>query len=96
LRLWPDRDRMVVAISDQGRGPTDPFAGLLPASTAPTGGLGLWLAYQLVNLVTFDHQDDGFTVRLTAGTAQPADVQRRVGHFRQTPVGSRSSLSGGS
>jgi anti-sigma regulatory factor (Ser/Thr protein kinase) len=96
LRLWPDRDRMVVAVSDQGRGPTDPFAGLLPASKAPTGGLGLWLAHQLVNLVTFDHQDDGFTIRLSAGTPHPADVQRQVGHFRHTQVGSRSSLSGGS
>ena len=56
----------------------------------------LWLAHQLVNLVTFDHQDDGFTIRLTAGTPHPADVQRQVGHFRHTQVGSRSSLSGGS
>lgn len=67
LRLWPGHDRIVVAVTDQGRGPTDPFAGLLPAAKAPFGGLGLWLAHQLVNLVTFDHHDDGFTVRLIAG-----------------------------
>ncbi|HYZ38289.1 MAG TPA: anti-sigma factor RsbA family regulatory protein [Pseudonocardiaceae bacterium] len=72
LRLWSDRDRIVVAVSDQGHGPSDPFAGLLPAAKAPSGGLGLWLAHQLVNLVTFDRYDDGFTVRLVAGNPYPA------------------------
>ena len=66
LRVWSAPDRMVVTVTDQGNGPTDPFAGLLPAAKAPAGGLGMWMAHQLCNLVTFDHHD-GFTVRLIAG-----------------------------
>jgi anti-sigma regulatory factor (Ser/Thr protein kinase) len=71
LRVWPARDRIVVTVTDQGRGPSDPFAGLLPAAKAPAGGLGLWLTHQLCNLVTFDHREDGFTVRLIAGNPRP-------------------------
>jgi anti-sigma regulatory factor (Ser/Thr protein kinase) len=67
LRVWPAPDRMVVTVTDQGNGPTDPFAGLLPAAKAPAGGLGLWMAHQLCNLVTFDNHANGFTVRLIAG-----------------------------
>ena len=70
LRLWVARDRIVVTVTDQGSGPSDPFAGLLPAATAPDGGLGLWLIYQLCSLVTFDHCGS-FTVRLIAGNPHP-------------------------
>ncbi|MBV9139917.1 MAG: MEDS domain-containing protein [Pseudonocardiales bacterium] len=67
LRIWPAPNRIVVTVTDQGSGPTDPFAGLLPAASAPVGGLGLWLTHQLCALVTLEHHDDGFTVRLIAG-----------------------------
>jgi hypothetical protein len=40
---------------------------LLPAASAPAGGLGLWLTHQLCALVTLEHHDDAFTVRLIAG-----------------------------
>jgi anti-sigma regulatory factor (Ser/Thr protein kinase) len=71
LRLWVARDRIVVTVTDQGSGPSDPFAGLLPAPKAPAGGLGLWLTHQLCSLVTFDHREDGFTIRLIAGNPRP-------------------------
>lgn len=71
LRVWPACDRIVVTVTDQGSGLSDPFAGLLPAAKAPAGGLGLWLTHQLCNLVTFDHREDGFTVRLIAGNPRP-------------------------
>ena len=67
LRVWANSDRVVVTVTDRGPGPTDPFAGLLPAATGPPAGLGLWLAHQLCSLVTFDKLEDGFTVRLVAG-----------------------------
>jgi anti-sigma regulatory factor (Ser/Thr protein kinase) len=67
LRVWANSDRVVVTVTDRGAGPTDPFAGLLPAATGPPGGLGLWLAHQLCSLVTFDKLEDGFTIRLVAG-----------------------------
>jgi anti-sigma regulatory factor (Ser/Thr protein kinase) len=70
LRLWVARDRIVVTVTDQGSGPSDPFAGLLPAATALDGGLGLWLTHQLCSLVTFDHRDS-FTIRLIAGNPHP-------------------------
>ncbi|WP_431877757.1 anti-sigma factor RsbA family regulatory protein [Amycolatopsis sacchari] len=68
LRCWSTRERCVVTVADGGHGPEDPFAGLLPAAKAPHGGLGLWLAHQLCDHVTFGRGRDGeFVVRLTAG-----------------------------
>ncbi len=67
LRAWSDTGRVVVTVHDRGTGPTDPFAGLLPASNRSTGGFGLWLAHQLCHHVTFAGDDGGFTVRLTMG-----------------------------
>jgi anti-sigma regulatory factor (Ser/Thr protein kinase) len=73
LRLWSGSDRIVVTVTDHGGGPSDPFAGLLPMTTARPGGLGLWLTHQLCNLVTLDKLREGFTIRLIAGkpTATP-------------------------
>jgi anti-sigma regulatory factor (Ser/Thr protein kinase) len=67
LRLWSSSDRIVVTVTDHGAGPTDPFAGLLPAVPAPRGGLGLWLTHQLCSLVALDKFKEGFTIRLIAG-----------------------------
>jgi anti-sigma regulatory factor (Ser/Thr protein kinase) len=67
LRVWPGPGRVVVAVTDQGRGPSDPFAGLLPAAHFPDGGLGLWLIHQLCQHVTMSCDEHGFTIRLFAG-----------------------------
>ncbi|OXM60916.1 sensor histidine kinase [Amycolatopsis vastitatis] len=66
LRIWADREHMVVTVRDAGRGPADPFAGLLPADR-PEGGRGLWIAHQICSQVALHRDDTGFTVRLTAG-----------------------------
>jgi anti-sigma regulatory factor (Ser/Thr protein kinase) len=69
VRIWATPDRIVVSVHDQGRGPADRLAGLVPApgSTAHPG-LGLWLTHQLDIDVALTHTDDGFTVRLRGGT----------------------------
>jgi anti-sigma regulatory factor (Ser/Thr protein kinase) len=69
VRIWAAPDRIVISVHDQGRGPADPLAGLVPAaSNAATLGLGLWLIHQLDIDVALRHADDGFTVRLRGGT----------------------------
>ena len=69
VRIWTAPDRVVVTVHDTGRGPADPLAGLVPSSRgAPNAGLGLWMVHQLNIDTALLHTDDGFTVRLRAGT----------------------------
>jgi anti-sigma regulatory factor (Ser/Thr protein kinase) len=65
VRGWTAPGRVVIAVSDGGAGPADPFAGWMPARR-PEGGLGLWIAHQLCDGVTMTADADGFTVRLVA------------------------------
>jgi anti-sigma regulatory factor (Ser/Thr protein kinase) len=67
LRVWAGPQRVVVAVADRGPGPSDPFAGLLPAARFPDGGLGLWLIHHLCRHVTMSRDEHGFTIRLIAG-----------------------------
>ncbi|MGX7672041.1 anti-sigma factor RsbA family regulatory protein [Plantactinospora sp. DSM 117369] len=73
FRLWAGMDRIVVAVSDGGGGPEDPFAGLLPAADGGTGGLGLWITYQSCNHVVLTRSQGAFTLRLTAGNPHFTD-----------------------
>lgn len=66
-RLWAGPNRIVVAVSDQGLGPTNPFVGLVPSPNSDSAGLGLWLAHQLCNHVTFETNAHGYTLRLVLG-----------------------------
>jgi len=69
VRFWATPDRIVITVHDQGRGPADPLAGLVPTpSGSAQPGLGLWLIHQLDIDVALKHADDGFTVRLRSGT----------------------------
>lgn len=67
LRVWAGPRRVVVAVTDRGQGPSDPFAGLLPAPHPPDEGLGLWLIHQLCRHVAMCRDEHGFTIRLVAG-----------------------------
>lgn len=78
LRLWSGRDRTVAAVTDRGRGPADPFAGLLPADSSPDGA-GLWLAHQMCGHVTLGCDDDGFTIHLAAAPAAAASSRSDEG-----------------
>ena len=69
VRIWAAPDRIVISVHDQGRGPADPLAGLVPAPRGTaTLGLGLWIIHQLDIDVALKHADDGFTIRLRGGT----------------------------
>jgi anti-sigma regulatory factor (Ser/Thr protein kinase) len=65
LRAWALPDRVVVSVLDHGSGPADPFVGMLPLDTAPSGGLGLHVVYQTCSLVTMSRTASDFTVHLT-------------------------------
>ena len=68
VRIWAAPDRIVISVHDQGRGPADPLAGLVPPRGTVTLGLGLWVINQLDIDVALKHADDGFTIRLRGGT----------------------------
>jgi anti-sigma regulatory factor (Ser/Thr protein kinase) len=67
VRFWSGADRIVVAVTDGGSGPADPYAGLIPSRDSASGGLGLWITHQSCNYVAFSSSPEGFTLRLTAG-----------------------------
>jgi anti-sigma regulatory factor (Ser/Thr protein kinase) len=68
LQAWAGDQRAVVAVSDCGSGPADPFAGLVRPERRPgEGGYGLWLAHQMCTDVRFGMEDGRFVVRLIAG-----------------------------
>jgi anti-sigma regulatory factor (Ser/Thr protein kinase) len=69
VRIWSAPGRIVIRVHDCGAGPGDPFAGLVPAWHSPSNpGRGLWITHQLDIDVTLIRGDDGFTVRLRAGS----------------------------
>jgi anti-sigma regulatory factor (Ser/Thr protein kinase) len=69
MRIWTAPERIVVTVNDRGRGPQDPYSGLLQSrATQGHGGFGLWITHQLV-ATTFVRDRGGFTIRLVAGRA---------------------------
>jgi anti-sigma regulatory factor (Ser/Thr protein kinase) len=68
IRIWAAPDRIVVHVHDDGPGPSDPLAGLTSPADDADPGFGLWLTHQLNIDVALIHGDDGFTIRLRAGT----------------------------
>lgn len=67
LCVWSGEDRVVVAVSDAGEGPKDPFAGLLPNRDSAPGGRGLWITYQMCDHVASARDAHGWTIRMIAG-----------------------------
>jgi anti-sigma regulatory factor (Ser/Thr protein kinase) len=67
FRLWADTSRVVVAVSDQGPGPSDPLAGLVPTTETRSAGLGLWILHRTCDYVSMGRDADGFTVRVSVG-----------------------------
>jgi hypothetical protein len=67
VRIWATSNRVVIHVHDNGPGPANPLAGLIPpASSAEYAELGLWLTHQLDIDVALIY-GGGFTVRLRGG-----------------------------
>ena len=67
FRLWADDSRVVVTATDQGPGPSDPMAGLMPTTVTRSAGLGLWILHRTCDYVSMGRDADGFTVRASVG-----------------------------
>ncbi|MEU3646083.1 sensor histidine kinase [Lentzea sp. NPDC034063] len=67
FRLWSDDARVVVSVTDQGPGPSDPLAGLMPTAETLSAGLGLWILHRTCDYVSMGRDEDGFTVRVSIG-----------------------------
>jgi anti-sigma regulatory factor (Ser/Thr protein kinase) len=73
LRLWTAPDRVVCTVTDSGAGIVDPLLGYARMSRASTpgtapgaGGLGIWAARHLCDLLDYHADAEGFTVRLVS------------------------------
>jgi anti-sigma regulatory factor (Ser/Thr protein kinase) len=64
---WPEDERFLCQIQDEGPGIADPMAGYVPPAEAMDAGRGLWLARQLVDLLQIVPNSTGTTVRLQVG-----------------------------
>jgi len=78
VRLWRQRGRITATVTDSGRGPGDPFVGLLapghpghPQPRPDRPGLGLWISHQLADL-THRRHPGGYTVGITANRPRTA------------------------
>ena len=67
FRLWADDSRVVVAVTDNGSGPVDPMAGLIPTTATRSAGLGLWILHRTCDYVSMGRDEHGFTVRVSVG-----------------------------
>jgi anti-sigma regulatory factor (Ser/Thr protein kinase) len=70
LRMWATHDQVVTTVTDPGSGFDDPFRGYTTGPAASRDArmpqLGLWLARQMCDELSFRHDREGFTVRLRA------------------------------
>jgi anti-sigma regulatory factor (Ser/Thr protein kinase) len=74
LRAWASTPRrVIVAITDQGKGVTDPFAGLLPRSPDEMDGRGLWISHQVCTDICLQHDEHGFSAIIFVGKT-PSDA----------------------
>lgn len=65
VRAWSSDELVTCTVTDQGPGIDDPLAGFA-RPRQPSGGLGLWAARQLSDILDYRRTDEGFEVRVTA------------------------------
>jgi anti-sigma regulatory factor (Ser/Thr protein kinase) len=67
MRTWALHDQVVTTVTDPGPGFDDPYRGYTTRPRADgSPELGLWLARQMCDELSFRHDGEGFTVRLRA------------------------------
>lgn len=64
--VWVEGGRFMCQVEDRGPGIDDPLAGYLPPDHVASGGRGLWIARQLVDLLQIAPAEPGTRVRLHA------------------------------
>jgi len=62
--VWVEDGRFVCQVEDRRPGIDDPMAGYLPPDDVASGGRGLWIARQLVDLLQIAPSEPGTKVRL--------------------------------
>jgi len=63
LTIWHDPDEVICEIQDEGT-ITDPLAGQRRPPADATGGHGLWLVYQVCDLVELRSDETGTAIRM--------------------------------
>ncbi len=64
LRIWTDAGTLICEVRDHGRIVRQPLVGRVRPALGQSGGWGLWLANQLIDLVQLRELPDGSVVRL--------------------------------
>lgn len=65
LEIWDLGPKLICEVRDHGPGLSDPFAGYIPPRAESVGGMGLWIARQLVDRVAIALDAEGTRVQLT-------------------------------
>jgi anti-sigma regulatory factor (Ser/Thr protein kinase) len=71
LTIWRQADELICEVHDEGT-IADPQAGQTRPGPDATGGHGLWLVYQVCDLVELRSDETGTTIRMHMGI-RPAD-----------------------
>ena len=82
LTIWREAGEVVCEIQDEGM-ITDPLAGQRRPGPDATGGHGLWLVYQVCDLVELRSDEAGTTIRMRMAIQLPDPA---AGHGRQRPT----------
>jgi anti-sigma regulatory factor (Ser/Thr protein kinase) len=72
LAIWRQAGEVVCEIQDEGT-ITDPLAGLLKPGPEADGGHGLWLVYQVCDLVELRSDENGTAIRMHMAIGLPAN-----------------------
>jgi anti-sigma regulatory factor (Ser/Thr protein kinase) len=64
LRTWSEVDTLICEVRDRGRIAQQPLVGRVRPALGQSGGWGLWLSNQLIDLVQLRELPDGSVVRL--------------------------------
>jgi anti-sigma regulatory factor (Ser/Thr protein kinase) len=70
LTIWRDRGEVICEIRDEGN-IADPLAGQRRPPADATGGHGLWLVYQVCDLVELRSGETGTTIRMHMAIQPP-------------------------
>ena len=72
LAIWHDADEVVCEVHDEGV-ITDPLAGQRKPPANASGGHGLWIVYQVCDLVELTSDSTGTTVRMHMALRQAGE-----------------------